>query len=170
MTAQLQQLTQLVVNSPLPPVTSPPVSPPSTPMTRRTCPKLSCPPDFSGERHNGCAFLNSCSLSTSAWPQSSSTMNKRNSSGPSYSSKVVVQSSGPKMCSVRKWTPAFSLSKPGGTSNNSFGSTSFLLMRKWTRSMLWKKPPTTKEVGQWTIIWTTSKPWSLTQITQTPGC
>jgi len=24
--------------------------------------KLSCPLDFSGERHNGCAFLNSCSL------------------------------------------------------------------------------------------------------------
>ena len=29
---------------------------------RRTCPKLSCPPDFSREHHNGCAFLNSCSL------------------------------------------------------------------------------------------------------------
>ena len=25
-------------------------------------PKLSCPPDFGRERHNGCAFLNSCSL------------------------------------------------------------------------------------------------------------
>jgi len=25
-------------------------------------PKLSCPPDFGGERHNGRAFLNSCSL------------------------------------------------------------------------------------------------------------
>jgi len=25
-------------------------------------PKLSCPPDFGGERHNGCTFLNSCSL------------------------------------------------------------------------------------------------------------
>jgi len=31
-------------------------------MARRTHPKLSCPLDFSGERHNGCAFLNSCSL------------------------------------------------------------------------------------------------------------
>jgi len=26
------------------------------------CPKLSCPPDFGGECHNGRAFLNSCSL------------------------------------------------------------------------------------------------------------
>jgi len=26
------------------------------------CPKLSCPPDFGGECHNGHAFLNSCSL------------------------------------------------------------------------------------------------------------
>jgi len=31
-------------------------------MARRTRPKLSCPSDFSGEYHNGCAFLNSCSL------------------------------------------------------------------------------------------------------------
>jgi len=26
------------------------------------CPKLFCPPDFGGERYNGRAFLNSCSL------------------------------------------------------------------------------------------------------------
>jgi len=31
-------------------------------MVRRTRPKLSCPPDFNGERHNGHAFFNSCSL------------------------------------------------------------------------------------------------------------
>jgi len=31
-------------------------------MARRTCPKLSAPLDFSRERHNGRAFLNSCSL------------------------------------------------------------------------------------------------------------
>ena len=30
--------------------------------TRQTCPKLSCPLDFSRERHNSHAFLNSCSL------------------------------------------------------------------------------------------------------------
>jgi len=29
---------------------------------RRTCPKLSCPPDFNREHYNGRAFLNSCSL------------------------------------------------------------------------------------------------------------
>jgi len=70
LTAQLQQLTQLVanpppppvLNTPSPPVSSPPVSLPPTLMARRTCPKLSCPLDFSGERHNGHAFLNFCSL------------------------------------------------------------------------------------------------------------
>jgi len=38
------------------------VSPSPTPPTRQTRPKLSCPPDFNGECHNGRAFLNSCSL------------------------------------------------------------------------------------------------------------
>ena len=72
LTAQLQQLTQLVANpppplpaapnTPLPPMPSPPASPSPAPPTRRTCPKLSCPPDFNGECYNGRAFLNSCSL------------------------------------------------------------------------------------------------------------
>jgi len=70
LTAQLQQLTQLVANSPPlaipntppPPVPSPPVSLPPTPPVQRTRPKLFCPPDFNGKRHNGHAFLNSCSL------------------------------------------------------------------------------------------------------------
>jgi len=70
LTVQLQQLTQLVANppppavpnTPPPPVPSPPVSPPPAPPVQRTRPKLSCPPDFNGERHNGHAFLNSCSL------------------------------------------------------------------------------------------------------------
>jgi len=72
LTTQLQQLTQLVANPPLPlpavpntpppPVPSPPVSPSPALPTRQTRPKLSCPPDFNRECHNGCAFLNSCSL------------------------------------------------------------------------------------------------------------
>jgi len=70
LTAQLQQLTQLVANppppavpnTPPPPVPSPPVSLPLAPPVRRTRPKLFCPPDFNGERHNGRTFLNSCSL------------------------------------------------------------------------------------------------------------
>ena len=70
LTTQLQQLTQLVANPPPPPilnilplpVPSPLVSLPPAPTARRTCPKLSCPLDFSRERHNGYAFLNSCSL------------------------------------------------------------------------------------------------------------
>ena len=70
LTTQLQQLTQLVanplplpvLNTPPPPVPFPPVSPPPAPTAKRTCPKLSCPLDFRGERHNSRAFLNSCSL------------------------------------------------------------------------------------------------------------
>ena len=70
LTVQLQQLTQLVANppplpvsnTPPPSVPSPLASPPPAPMARRIRPKLSCPPDFSGEHHNSCAFLNSCSL------------------------------------------------------------------------------------------------------------
>jgi len=70
LTAQLQQLTQLVANSlppaipntPPPPVPSPLVSPSSAPPAWQTRPKLSCPLDFNGECHNGHTFLNSCSL------------------------------------------------------------------------------------------------------------
>jgi len=70
LTAQLQQLTQLVANppplpipnTPPPPVPSPLVFLPPALMARQICPKLSCPSDFSRERHNGCTFLNSCSL------------------------------------------------------------------------------------------------------------
>jgi len=70
LTVQLQQLTQLVTNSlplailntPPPLVPSPPVSPSPVPPVQQTCPKLSCPPDFNGERHNSHVFLNSCSL------------------------------------------------------------------------------------------------------------
>jgi len=67
LTMQLQQLTQLVANpsllpipnTPPPPVPSPLTSPSPAPTARRTRPKLSAPPDFSGERHNSRAFLNS---------------------------------------------------------------------------------------------------------------
>jgi len=70
LTAQLQQLTQLVANPPPlpisntspPPVPSPLASPPLALTAKRIRPKLSCSLDFSGERHNGHAFLNSCSL------------------------------------------------------------------------------------------------------------
>jgi len=70
LTAQLQQLTQLVANppspaipnTPSPPIPSPPVSPPPALPVRQTHPKLSCPPDFNREHHNSHAFLNSCSL------------------------------------------------------------------------------------------------------------
>ena len=72
LTAQLQQLTQLItapaptVAPPLIPTFPPPVSPPSpVPATlskQQTRPKLPSPPDFSGEWSSGRAFLNSCML------------------------------------------------------------------------------------------------------------
>ena len=51
-----------VPNTPPPPIPFPPVSPSPAPTVRQTRPKLSCPPDFNGECHNGRAFFNSCSL------------------------------------------------------------------------------------------------------------
>jgi len=70
LTVQLQQLTQLVANPTLPAVPNTPPPPILSPLTslspasmaRQTRPKLSSPLDFSGECHNGRAFLNSCSL------------------------------------------------------------------------------------------------------------
>ena len=62
LTAQLQQLTQLVANLPPPLVPSPLASPPPALTARRMRPKLSCLPDFGGKCHNNRVFLNSCSL------------------------------------------------------------------------------------------------------------
>ena len=63
LTVQLQQLTQLVANPSLPAIPNTPPLPVPSPLTaRQTRPKLSAPPDFSGEHHNGHAFLDSCSL------------------------------------------------------------------------------------------------------------
>ena len=74
LTAQIQQLTQLmtapapaptVAPPPLttsPPPVNPPSPVPSTPTKQRTRPKLPSPPDFSSERTSGQAFLNSCML------------------------------------------------------------------------------------------------------------
>jgi len=74
LTAQIQQLTQLMAGPApapivaLPPVTTfpPPVNPPfpvlSAPTKQQTRPKLPSLPDFSGERTSGRAFLNSCTL------------------------------------------------------------------------------------------------------------
>ena len=74
LTAQIQQLTQLItgpipaptVAPPLITTSPPPVNPPSpvpsAPTKQRTRPKLPSPPDFSGERTSGRAFLNSYML------------------------------------------------------------------------------------------------------------
>jgi len=70
LTMQLQQLIQLVANptllavpnTPPLPIPSPLTSLSPTPTAQWTRPKLSSLPDFSRERYNSCAFLNSCSL------------------------------------------------------------------------------------------------------------
>jgi len=74
LTAQLQQVTQLMTSSapmstvapPPMPVSPPPVTPPSPAPAaspkQQARPKLPSPPDFSGERSSGRAFLNSCTL------------------------------------------------------------------------------------------------------------
>ena len=72
LTAQLQQLTQLITTPAptvaLPPISAflPPVSSPfpvlSVPFKQQTRPKLLSPPDFSSERSSGRAFFNSCTL------------------------------------------------------------------------------------------------------------
>jgi len=56
--------------------------------------------------------------------------------------------SGLKMCSIRKWTLAFSPSKSEKTLSNNSRFTSSLLTQKWMQSTLWKALPTTKEVRQ----------------------
>ena len=72
LTAQLQQLTQLIT-APAPivalsliPMSLPPVSPPflvlSVLSKQRTRPKLPSPPDFSSEWSSGQTFFNSCTL------------------------------------------------------------------------------------------------------------
>jgi len=74
LTAQLQQITQLMTSSapastvtpPPMPVSSPLVTPlslaPAAPSKQQARPKLSSLSDFSGERSSGRAFLNSCTL------------------------------------------------------------------------------------------------------------
>jgi len=138
LTVQLQQLTQLVANSSSPPiphippplVPSPLVSLPPIPMMRQTCPKLSCPPDFSREHHNGHAFLNFCSLYIHL------ALEQFHDEHEKILWTLTFFKGGPKMCSIRKWTLAFSPSKPGGTPNNSSRSTSSLLTWKQMQSML----------------------------------
>jgi len=71
LTAQIQQLTQLMTSPapaptvappPSPPPVNPPSPVPSAPTKQRTRPKLSSLPDFSSEQTSGRAFLNSCTL------------------------------------------------------------------------------------------------------------
>jgi len=74
LTTQLQQVTQLMTSSaststvappPMPvspPLVTPPSPAPAASSKQQARPKLPSPPDFSGERSSGRAFLNSCTL------------------------------------------------------------------------------------------------------------
>jgi len=74
LTAQLQQITQLMTSSapastvappPIPvspPLVTPPSPTPAASSKQQARPKLPSPPGFSGERSSGRAFLNSCTL------------------------------------------------------------------------------------------------------------
>jgi len=177
LTTQLQQLTQLVANSPPlpisntppPPVPSSLASPPSAPTARRMHPKLSCPPDFGREHHNGRAFLNSCSLYIYLAPEQFHDEEERILWAFMFFKSGHAAKWSENMFCQEADTGVFP-SEPGETLSNNSGFTSSQLTRKQMQSMLWKAPPITKEAGRWTTIWTTSRPWSPTQVTQIPGC
>ena len=155
LTMQLQQLMQLVanpilpavLNTPLLPVPSPPTSLFPTPMAWWTCPKLSFPLDFSRECHNGCAFLNSCSLYICLAPEQFcdeqekilwALMFFKGGYATKWSENVFHQETDTGIFPMQTWESL--------NSNSRF--TSSLWMRKWMWSLPWKKPPSTKEVGQ----------------------
>ena len=136
LTAQLQQLTQLVANPLLCPYQT--HLPHWYYLLRCLCPPLwqqdECVPSSSVlqtsvENIIMAAHSWTPAPSTSTWPWSSSTM-KKEFSGLSCSSKAVMPPSGLKTCSVRKRTLAFSLFKPRETLSNNSGFTSSLLMQK----------------------------------------
>ena len=179
LTAQIQQLTQLMTGpAPAPTVAPPlvttfpsPVNPPSpvpsAPTKQWTRPKLLSPPDFSSERTSGRAFLNSCMLYLRlALEQFSCDEEKifwtlaffKDGHAARWSENLA-----------RRRTLAFFLSSLGLTLNNSSGVSSFRSTQKQMPLILWQALRTTKETGRWTITWTASSPWSPMLDTLTPG-
>ena len=160
LTAQLQQLTQLIT-APTPTVALPPVPPSLPPVSP---PFRSQPP-----RPNSGQGQNSLLLQTSpangvpdepsstparciyTWPQSSSPATRKKSSGPSPSSRMDVLQSGPRTSFTRRRTPAFFQFNPGPTSNNNSGVSSSWSMQKRTPSTLWRGLHTIKETRWWMI-------------------
>jgi len=167
LTAQLQQITQLMTSSALESTVAPPPMP-CLPL------RLHLPPLLQSLRLNseqGQNFpLPPTSLENGApdepsstpalcictWPRSSSPAMRKKSFGPSPSSRTDVLRSGPRTSFARRRTPAFFQFNPGSTSNNNFGVNSFQSMRKRMPSTLWKGLCTIKGTGWWTITWIAS--------------
>ena len=121
LTAQLQQLTQLVANpplpppavpnTPLPPIPFPPVSPSPAPRLQQRTSQQPCIPELLLPLHT---------------PSPGVVLRRAGKKffGLSRFSRMVVLPSGPRTSSVRKRTPAFSPYPSGGTLSNNSDSTS----------------------------------------------
>ena len=167
LTAQIQQLTQLmtapapaptVAPPPLttsPPPVNPPSLVPSTPTKQQMRPKLPSPPNFSSEQTSGRVFLNSCMLYLCLAPEQFSCDKEKILWTLAFFKDEQLRG-GLRTSFARRWTPAFFLSSLGLTLNNSFRVNSFQSMQKRMPLILWKAPCTTKETRQWTITWTAS--------------
>ena len=141
LTAQIQQLTQLIT-SPAPPPTvalppipmsPPPVSPPlpvpSTLSKQRTRLKLPSPSNFSGEQSSGRAFFNSCMLYLCLAPEQFSCDKEKILWTLAFFKDEQLRG-GLRTSFARKRTPASFPSNPGSTSNNNSGANSFCSIRK----------------------------------------
>ena len=143
LTAQIQQITQLMTNpAPAPTVTLPPipVSPslvrPPSPLPQTSLANRVLDEPFSTPARCICA-----------WPWSSLLATRKKSSGPSPSSRMDMLQSGLRTSFARRWTLASSQFNPGLTLNNNSRVNSFQSMQKRTPSTLWRGLRTIKETG-----------------------
>ena len=139
LTAQIQQITQLMTNSaPIPTVALPPipifpslVRPPfstlATLSEQQARPKLPSPPDFSSKWSSRQAFLNSYMLYLRLALEQF-TCDKKKSSGPSPSLRMDMLQSGLRTSFARRRTLASSQFNPGLTLNNNSRVNSFQSM------------------------------------------
>ena len=160
LTAQLQQLTQLITTP------APTVAPPPIPMSLSSVSPPSPVPSAPSKQQTG---QNSLFLQTSpanrvsdelsstpaccicAWPRSSSPAMRKKSSGPLPSSRMDVLRSSLRTSFTRRRTLVSSQFDPGPTLNNNSRVNSFQSMQKQTPSTLWRGFCTIKETGRWTI-------------------
>ena len=144
LTAQIQQITQLMTNPApaltiaLPPIpVSPPLVRPLSPLPQTS--PANRVPDEPSSTPARCIC---------AWPWSSLPATRKKSSGPLPSSRMDMLRSSPRTSFTRRWTLASSQFNPGLTSNNNSRVNSFRLMQKQTLSTLWRGLCTIKETGQ----------------------